>query len=121
MTMRILTVDDSPTIREMLAAILGGAGYQVLQAVHGKDGLKLLESNEVDLIISDVNMTVMGGLDFVSKVRENPSYSSTPILFLTTEISQEFKEMGRAAGATGWICKPFDPAKLLSAIGRFAS
>ena len=118
--MRILTVDDSPTIREMLAKILGDAGYEVLQAEHGKEGLKVLDSNQVDLIISDVNMTVMGGLDFVTKVREIPDHMSTPVLFLTTEISEEFKEMGRAAGATGWICKPFDPAKLLNAIGRFA-
>jgi two-component system chemotaxis response regulator CheY len=114
----ILTVDDSPTIRHMLQSTLSEAGFDVLQAEHGEQGLKLLQSNEVDLIISDVNMTVMGGFEFVTRVRDNPDYMGVPILFLTTEASDEFKQMGREIGATGWLEKPFDPEELLKVVRR---
>ncbi len=116
--MRILTVDDSPTINQMLNSILGSAGYEVLQAENGHEGLEVLEANEVHLIISDVNMTHMGGFEFVTLVRENPDYLGVPILFLTTEASDEFKQLGRDIGATGWIEKPFDPEELLKVVRR---
>lgn len=116
--MRILTVDDSPTIRQMLEATLSSAGYDVVHAENGQEGLKALKDNAVDLIISDVNMTLMGGFEFVTRVRENPDYMGTPILFLTTEASEEFKQEGRDAGATGWLEKPFDPEELLKVIRR---
>ena len=116
--MRILIVDDSPTVREMLVKTLTMASFEVLQAEHGVKGLKTLETEQVDLIISDVNMTVMGGFEFVTTVRENPKHEFTPILFLTTENGADFRELGREVGATGWLTKPVDPAKLISTINR---
>ncbi len=116
--MRILTVDDSPTVSQMLKATLTSAGYEVIQAENGSEGLKTLAKNEVDLIISDVNMTKMGGFEFVTLVRENSDYLGIPILFLTTETSDEFKQMGRDIGITGWMEKPFDPEQLLNIVRR---
>lgn len=116
--MKILTVDDSPTVSQMLRATLVAAGYDVVQAENGQEGLKALEKNEVDLIISDVNMQKMGGFEFVTQVREDPDYMGMPILFLTTEASDEFKQIGRDIGATGWLEKPFDPEELLKVVRR---
>ena len=116
--MRILTVDDSPTVRAMLADTLETAGYEVLQASDGHEGLKVLSKNEIDLIISDVNMMKMGGFEFVSLVRDNPDYVGIPILFLTTEASEEFKQVGRDVGASGCLEKPFRPDDLLRDIRR---
>ncbi len=118
--MRILCVDDSPTIQEMLAATLTAAGFEILQAESGVKGLDILKTETVDVIISDVNMTHMGGFEFVTKVREDQAYEFTPILFLTTEVSEEFKNIGREVGATGWLCKPFDPVELISVIRRIS-
>jgi two-component system, chemotaxis family, chemotaxis protein CheY len=118
--MRILCVDDSPTIQDMLAATLTRAGWDILQAANGKAALELLQSESVDVIISDVNMTVMGGFEFVTKVRQDPVHQFIPILFLTTEDTEEFKEVGREVGATGWICKPFDAAELIGVIRRIS-
>jgi two-component system chemotaxis response regulator CheY len=116
--MKILCVDDSPTIQAMLAATLTKAGWDIRQVENGKAGLKLLERESVDVIISDVNMTVMGGFEFVSKVRQDPAHEFTPILFLTTENDDDFKQIGREVGATAWLCKPFDPVELISVIRR---
>lgn len=116
--MRILTVDDSMTMQEMITDTLTAAGYEPLVADNGIEALKLLETETVDLIISDVNMTHMGGFEFVSKVRAMEAYEYTPILFLTTEASKEFKQIGREVGATGWLTKPFDPEELVRVIKR---
>jgi len=116
--MRILTVDDSPTIQDMIVATLAAADYEALTASNGFEALKLLETETVDLIISDVNMIRMGGFEFVSKVRERPEFEFTPILFLTTEASDDFKHIGREIGATGWITKPFEPDELIRVIRR---
>ena len=116
MTMRILCVDDSPTVQDMLAVTLRTAGFETLQAQNGVEGLKLLKTASVDLIITDVNMWLMGGFEFVSKVRQDPVHEFTPILFLTTEASEEFKQYGRDVGATGWLCKPFHPAELVKVV-----
>ena len=116
--MRVLIVDDSPTIRDITAATLKAAGYDVLEAEHGVDGLKALKGETVDLIISDLNMYNMGGFEFVSRVREKPEYEYTPILFLTTETSDEFKRIGCEVGATGWMVKPFDPGELIDTVRR---
>lgn len=118
MTTRILTVDDSPTMLDMLAVTLRTAGYDVLQAENGQKGLDVLESDEVDIIITDINMPVMDGFTFIEKLREDRSNLATPVLILTTETSDEKKQRGRAAGATGWIVKPFDPSKLLEVVRR---
>lgn len=116
--MRILIVDDSPTVREILVKTLTVAKFDVLQAEHGAKGLKILETETVDLIISDVNMTVMGGFEFVTMVRERPEHEFTPILFLTTEDGADFRQIGREVGATGWLTKPVDPGKLIETINR---
>jgi two-component system chemotaxis response regulator CheY len=118
MTMRILHVDDSLTMREMIEATLGAAGYDVVQAENGEEGLRYLKANLVDLIITDLNMPVMGGFVFIEKLREDAANLATPILIMTTEISKEVKQLGRSVGATGWITKPFNPEKLLAAIRR---
>jgi two-component system, chemotaxis family, chemotaxis protein CheY len=119
--MRILTVDDSITMQDMLETALADAGHEVVVASDGKKGLDVLADNEFDLIISDVNMINMGGFEFVSRVRQIESYRYTPILFLTTENSEEFRTIGREVGATGWLTKPFDPAQLLHTIKRVAA
>ena len=118
MTARILTVDDSKTMRDMLAVTLRTAGYDVLQAENGQEGLDVLGSDPVDVIITDLNMPVMDGFTFIQKLRQNTAHLATPVLILTTECSQEKKDKGRAAGATGWIVKPFDPAKLLDVVRK---
>ncbi len=116
--MIILTVDDSPTMCDMLAATLKSAGYDVLTAENGQQGLDIIKSNEVDVIITDINMSNMDGFTFIRKLRENKRHLATPILIITTEYSDEMKQKGRAAGATGWIVKPFDPDKLLEVVRR---
>lgn len=116
--MRILAVDDSPTIRSVIAATLRSASYDVVEAENGREALQVLDSGAVDLIISDLNMIVMDGFEFVSKVRENPAFEFTPILFLTTEATEEMKQVGRELGATGWLLKPFDPVELVKVVRR---
>lgn len=119
MSKRVLTVDDSKTMLDMLAFTLKGAGYEVLQAENGQEGLDVLaREGHVDVIISDINMPVMGGITFIKNVRQNASYNATPILILTTESSAAKKQEGREAGATGWIVKPFDPQKLLAVVQK---
>lgn len=121
MSKRILTVDDSATMRDMLRFTLEKAGYQVVQGVDGRDGLTKLAENGADVIITDVNMPVMDGLTLIREVRTQPAHKSTPILVLTTEASQAMKDKGRAAGATGWIVKPFDPEKLLAVVKKVSA
>jgi two-component system chemotaxis response regulator CheY len=104
--MRVLTVDDSRTILAMLKHTLTDAGYEVLQA------------ENVDVVITDVNMPVMDGIEFIRQVRAGGQHHNLPILILTTETSQEKRDLGRAAGGTGWIVKPFDPDKLVSVIRK---
>jgi len=116
--MRVLTVDDSRTILAMLHHTLSGAGYEVLQAEDGQQGLDVLSKEDVDIVITDINMPVMDGIDFIKNVRAGGNHQSLPILILTTETSQEKRDLGRAAGGTGWIVKPFDPEKLISVIQR---
>jgi len=114
----ILTVDDSRTMRDMLLMTLKQAGYDVVQAEDGEDGLEKLAERRPDAIITDINMPRLDGFGFIERVREDPSNISVPILVLTTESEQDRKERARAAGATGWIVKPFNPSKLLDALRR---
>ncbi|WP_116652650.1 response regulator [Pelagibacterium sediminicola] len=116
--MRILTVDDSRTILAMLHHTLTNAGFEVLQAENGQIGLDVLKNEEVDVVITDINMPVMDGIEFIRQVRATGKHQSLPILILTTETSQDKRDQGRAAGGTGWIVKPFDPEKLISVINK---
>lgn len=116
--MRVLTVDDSRTILAMLHHTLSNAGFDVLQAEDGQKGLDMLKSEAVDVIITDINMPVMDGIEFIKQVRATGQHNSLPILILTTETSQDKRDQGRAAGGTGWIVKPFDPDKLISVIHK---
>lgn len=119
-TKTILTVDDSRTMRDMLRFALAEAGYRVVQAIDGIDGLEQLQAQGADVIITDINMPNLDGLGFIERVRSDPLRRATPILVLTTESEPEVKERARKAGATGWIVKPFNPGKLVDAIRRVA-
>jgi len=114
----VLTVDDSRTMREMVAFTLRGAGYEVLEAGDGQQALALVNTNKVDLVIADLNMPVMDGLTLIRRLRTMPAYRTVPILMLTTESDDRKKQEGRAAGATGWIVKPFNPDKLISVVQK---
>lgn len=118
MTKRVLTVDDSKTMRDMVTFTLKGAGFDVIEAEDGVRALVLLAGTKVDLIITDVNMPNMDGVTLVRELRDKAAYKSTPILILTTESDDAKKQQGRAAGATGWIVKPFLPDKLLQVVSK---
>jgi len=116
----ILIVDDSESIREVVNFTLENAGHIVLVAIDGKDAMKYLDGRDIDLIITDLHMPVMNGIDLIKEVRahSNLNYRRVPILFLTTESQAAKKMEAKNAGATGWIVKPFVPQKLLAAIGK---
>lgn len=117
---RILTIDDSKTMRDMLMLTLAEAGFDVLQAVDGQDGLDVLAKEQVDVIITDINMPRMDGYEVIRNLRKNPEFKSTPILVLTTESEAEKKNLAREVGATGWMVKPFDPDKLVATVRKVA-
>ena len=120
MSRRILVVDDSPTLRRLAANTLRAAGYDVIEAEHGQEGLDRLQQqvSEIHAVVTDLNMPVMDGLTLTERVRTNPATSAMPVLMVTTESSPEMREKGRAAGATGWITKPYNPKKLVSSVRR---
>jgi two-component system chemotaxis response regulator CheY len=122
MSKRILTIDDSKTIRDMLMLTLAEAGFDVIQAVDGQDGLDVLarEKAEVDVIITDINMPRMDGYEVIRNLRRDPTYKSKPILVLTTESDGDKKNLAREAGATGWMVKPFDPERLVATVRKVA-
>jgi len=115
---QILTVDDSASIRQMVNFTLTKAGYQVSEAIDGKDGLDKAGRQKLDLIITDLNMPNLDGIQMITAVRQLPGYTYTPILMLTTESQQEKKDAGRKAGATGWIVKPFNADQLLAVVQK---
>ena len=117
----ILTVDDSRTMRDMLRLALVEAGFEVLQAEDGIHGLEMLQGQAPDVIVTDINMPRLDGYGFIEGVRADPRHRAIPILVLSTESSTEKKLRARDAGATGWIVKPFSPAKLVDAIRRVAA
>jgi two-component system chemotaxis response regulator CheY len=115
---RILTVDDSASVRQMVSFTLRKADYEVVEAVDGKDGLAKVSSGKFDLIITDLNMPNMDGIQMMTAVRKLPGYSFIPILMLTTESQAEKKDAGRKAGATGWIVKPFNADQLIAVVQK---
>ncbi len=118
---KILAVDDSAAMRQMVGATLTAAGHEVQQAADGQEALTIAAARPFDLVITDVNMPVMNGLELVRKLRTLPTYRGVPLLVLTTENSTERKLEGKDAGATGWLVKPFNPDRLLSTIARVLS
>lgn len=115
---KVLVVDDSNSIRDMVSFTLKSAGYETQEAKDGQEGLNIAQGNGFDLVISDVNMPIMDGITLCQELRKLPNFKFTPILMLTTESSGEMKMQGKAAGATGWLVKPFNPEKLLATIKR---
>jgi len=113
---RILTIDDSKTMRDMLRFTLVDAGYDVLQAVDGQDGIDVLRKERVDVVITDINMPKLDGYGVIRHMRADAGYDDTPILVLSTENDQKTKDIGRDAGATGWLVKPFDPDQLVEIV-----
>lgn len=113
---RILTIDDSKTIRDMLLLTLTDAGFDVIQAVDGKDGVEVLGRERVDVVITDINMPNMDGYQVIRHLRADPAHKNTPILVLTTESDSDKKNLAREAGATGWMVKPFDPERLIATV-----
>ena len=121
MSKRILTIDDSKTMRDMLMLTLAEAGFDVLQAVDGQDGLDVLVKEQVDVVITDINMPRKDGYEVIRQLRSNPSHKKTPILVLTTESELAKRNLAREAGATGWMVKPFDPDQLVETVRKVAS
>jgi two-component system chemotaxis response regulator CheY len=114
----ILTVDDSASIRQAIKIALSGEGYAVTEAVNGQDGLDKGSAGGFDLIVTDLNMPVMDGLAMIRALRQRPAGAGVPILFLTTESDAEIKAQAKAAGATGWVTKPFQPDQLVRIVTK---
>ena len=114
----ILAVDDSASMRQMVAYALKNAGHEVVEAVDGVDALKVAKTKSVNLVITDVNMPNMDGIALIKELRGLPNYKFIPILMLTTEAGADKKQEGKAAGATGWMVKPFNPEQLLATVDK---
>jgi two-component system, chemotaxis family, chemotaxis protein CheY len=115
---RILTVDDSATARQMTGLVLRGAGYEVIEAVDGEDALAKVPGRELNLVLTDINMPKMDGLELTRRLRAMDECKFVPIVLLTTESHPEKKQEGKAAGASGWIVKPFNPEQLLAVVKK---
>lgn len=120
MTRTILAVDDSKSIRDMVAFTLQPLGYRVIPACDGQDGLEKFRAEPVTLVVTDLNMPVMNGIDMIRRLRAEPRGAGVPIVMLTTETSPEMKAQGKAAGATGWLSKPFDADMLIAVTRKLA-
>ena len=118
MSKTILTVDDSASIRQMVAMTLKSAGHQVLEAGNGAEGFDKATANSVDAVITDLNMPVMNGIEFIRKYRQHPASKGVPIILLTTESDEQLKRQAKEAGATGWIVKPFKQDQLLAVVKK---
>lgn len=118
MAKTILVVDDSASLRQVVAIALKGAGYDVIEGCDGKDALSKLTGQKVHLIISDVNMPNMDGITMVKEIKQMPAYKFTPIIMLTTESQESKKAEGQAAGAKAWVVKPFKPEQMLQAVSK---
>ena len=116
MAKTILIVDDSTSLRQVVAIALKGAGYAVIEGTDGEDALKRLTGQKINLVISDVNMPRMDGFAFVTALKQRPEYRFVPVIMLTTETDPAKKQSGKAAGAKAWMVKPFKPDELLAAV-----
>ncbi len=114
----ILTVDDTASMRQMISFTLNSAGHEVMEASDGKEALKIASDKAFDLILADINMPNMDGITLVKLLRELSDYKFTPIVILTTESQEAKRQEGKAAGATGWIVKPFNPEQLLNLVKK---
>jgi len=114
----IMTVDDAASVRQMVNFTLQEAGYEVTEAVDGQDALEKMNSSDIDMLITDMNMPNMGGLELIRKVRAIPHIKFIPIIMLTTESQDVKKQEGKKAGATGWIVKPFRPEQLVAVVKK---
>ena len=118
MAKRILLVDDSTSVRQVAGIALRRAGYDTIEAANGKEALSFLDGPKLNLIISDVNMPVMNGIEFLKAVKQHPTSKFTPVIMLTTEAGDDMKQQGKAAGAKAWVVKPFQPQMLLDAVAK---
>jgi two-component system, chemotaxis family, chemotaxis protein CheY len=118
MAKKILLVDDSASVRQVVGIALRREGYETVEAANGKEALAVLDQGKLNLIISDVNMPVMNGIEFVKAVKQHPTCKFTPIVMLTTEGQDDMKQAGKAAGAKAWIVKPFNPPQLLDVVSK---
>lgn len=121
MSKTILIVDDSASLRQVVSIALRGAGYEVLEASDGKDALTKLDGTKIHLVISDLNMPNMDGIELITEIKKTAAYKFTPIIMLTTEGANEKKDAGRAAGAKAWMVKPFKPDQMLAAVSKLIS
>jgi two-component system chemotaxis response regulator CheY len=118
MAKKILLVDDSASVRQVIGIALRREGYETLEAANGKEAVALLDQGKLNLIISDVNMPLMNGIEFLKAVKQHPTSKFTPVVMLTTEGQDDMKMQGKAAGAKAWIVKPFNPAQLLDVVSK---
>jgi two-component system chemotaxis response regulator CheY len=118
MSKTILTIDDSASIRQMVVMTLSAAGLDVIEAINGADGYTKATSQTVHAVITDLNMPVMNGIEFIRKYRQHPASKGVPIILLTTESDDELKRQAKEAGATGWIVKPFKQDQLLAVVKK---
>ncbi len=118
MAKRILTADDSASVRQMVSFTIKNAGYEVVEAVDGKDALSKLNGSPIHMVVTDLNMPNLDGIGLLKGIRANPAYKFIPVILLTTESQESKKLEGKAAGATGWIVKPFKPEQLIAVIKK---
>ena len=119
MSKKILVVDDSPSMRQLVSFALTDGGYEVDTAVDGKDALGKLDAAKADMVVTDLNMPNVDGIELIKQIRTRASYKFTPVVMLTTESQDAKKQEGKAAGASGWIVKPFTPEKLIETVKKF--
>jgi two-component system chemotaxis response regulator CheY len=118
MAKTIMVIDDSASLRQVVGIALKGAGYDVVEAMDGKDALSKLTGQKINLVVCDVNMPNMDGITFVKEIKQLPNYKFTPVIMLTTESQEAKKKEGQAAGAKAWVVKPFKPEVLLGAVQK---
>ena len=119
MAKKILVVDDSAIMRQLISAPIQDAGFDVLPAENGKDALAKLQGTKVDMVLTDLNMPEMDGIELIKNLRAKPEHKFTPIVLITTEFQEAKRKAGREAGATGWIVKPFQSQNLMDVVNKF--